>query len=209
MKIIAICGLDKAGKHTQAVLLYNYLSKLGYKVAKSEFHRYDTLFGSIIKDWLNKKIDLSKETLELVITADKQNQQDWFKELEADGYDYLILDRYIGSQLAYGLASGLELDWLLQLNKYMIKPFIEIIIDINENESYNRRGKFGDNDRYEEDIKFLKIVRNIYRKIYEGEIQTYNCRRAIVSGELGINQIHEIIVGNIKLYENNFQKNVY
>lgn len=169
MKIIAIEGLDKSGKHTQTKLLAEYLKTLGYKVVQSEFHRYDTPTGQLIMKWLKKEWDVDQKTIELIMTADKQAQQQWFNQLEEEGVDFLILDRYTTSQQVYAEANGIDPNWTNELQKYMRKPDIEIFIDIPAEESMRRKGKHGENDRYESDLKLLNKVRGLFisRKNYK------------------------------------------
>jgi dTMP kinase len=166
MKIIAIEGLDKSGKHTQSKLLAEYLKTLGYNVVQSEFHRYDTPTGELIMKWLTKQWGVDQKTIELIMTADKQAQQQWFNQLEAEGVDFLILDRYITSQQVYAEANGIDPYWTNELQKYMRKPDIEIFIDIPAEESMRRKGKHnnGENDRYESDLELLNRVRQLYLK---------------------------------------------
>lgn len=164
MKIIAIEGLDKSGKFTQTELLLTYLKACGKKVVKSEFHRYDTPTGKLIMDWLTGKWDVDQHTIELIMTADKQAQQKWFNELEAEGVDFLVLDRYTGSQQVYSEANGIQPMWTEMLQHYMRKPDVEIFIDIAAEESMSRKGKHnnGENDRYESDLELLKRVRELF-----------------------------------------------
>jgi dTMP kinase len=166
MKIIALEGLDKSGKFSQSNLLFEYLKGKGYNVVKSEFHRYDTPTGELIMKWLKKEWDVDQLTVELVMTADKQAQQKWFDELEAEGVDFLILDRYTGSQQVYSAANGVSPIWTAMLQKYMRKPDLEIFIDIPAEESMARKGKHnnGENDRYESDLQMLKRVRDTFMK---------------------------------------------
>lgn len=162
MLIIGIEGLDKSGKHTQSKLLTEYLQSKGYRVVQSEFHRYDTPTGQLIQKWLYNEWDVDKHTIELLMSADKQAQQLWFKKLDESGVDFLILDRYTASQTCYANATGVDRDWTKQLQKYMRLPDFEIFIDIEPNESIRRKGKHGDNDRYERDKELLKAVRKEY-----------------------------------------------
>jgi dTMP kinase len=162
MKIIAIEGLDKSGKHTQSNMLVEYLRSKGYKVEKSEFHRYDTPTGQLIRKWLYKEWDVDQTTIELIMTADKQAQQKWFNELEEQGVDFLVLDRYTKSQFVYSLSNDIEPKWTLELQKYMRKPDMEIFIDIPAEESMKRKGKHGENDRYESDLALLNEVRALF-----------------------------------------------
>jgi dTMP kinase len=164
MRIIAFEGLDKSGKFTQSEMLYKSLLELGLKVEKSEFHRYDTPTGELIMKWLKKEWDVDQHTIELIMAADKQAQQLWFDKLEAEGYDFLILDRYTGSQQVYAKANGVDPEWTAELQRYMIEPDVEIFIDIPAEESMKRKGKHnnGENDRYESDLEMLQRVRQIY-----------------------------------------------
>lgn len=192
MKIIALEGLDKSGKFTQVELLKQKLESDGYKVAKSEFHRYDTPTGQLIMKWLKKEWDVSQETIDLIMAADKQAQQDWFYELEDQEYDFLILDRYTLSQIAYGIAGGLDGRWLSRLHQYMKMPDLDIVIDIPAEISVSRKGKHnnGENDKYESDLVLLQKVRDYYRTVsayYSAPI------KKIVNGERTVKEIHNEI----------------
>lgn len=165
MKIVAIEGLDKATKHTASKALADALNQKGYKAVQSEFHRYDTPTGKLIMDWLTGKWDVSQHTIELIMAADKQAQQENIKHLEENlGVDYLILDRYTTSQLAYAISNDVDYLWVKSLQEHMRRPDIEIIIDISPETSMSRKGKHNDgqNDRYESDKAFLTRVRNYY-----------------------------------------------
>lgn len=198
MKIIAIEGLDKSGKHTQSKMIVNYLRQQGYKVEQSEFHRYDTPTGQLIQKWLYKEYDVDQYTIELIMTADKQAQQKWFEELERQGVDFLILDRYIGSQKVYSCASGVDAFWTFVLQQHLRKPDLEIYIDITPEESMKRKGKWGENDRYESDLILLSNVREFY-------LERVNTRsnRFMVNGMQSIEKIHYDIVGVVNEYIKN------
>lgn len=198
MKIIAIEGLDKSGKHTQSKMIVNYLRQQGYKVEQSEFHRYDTPTGQLIQKWLYKEYDVDQYTIELIMTADKQAQQKWFEELERQGVDFLILDRYIGSQKVYSKANGVDTFWTFALQQHLRKPDLEIYIDITPEESMKRKGKWGENDRYESDLILLSNVREFY-------LERVNTRsnRFVVNGMQSIEQIHYDIVGVVNEYIKN------
>ena len=164
MKIISIEGLDKSGKHTLSEKLLKALREKGYRVEKSEFHRYDTPTGELIMKWLTKEWDVDQLTIELVMAADKQAQQKWFDELEKSGIDILVLDRYTGSQDAYAEANGVNWEWVMSLQTHMRQPDIELFIDIPADVSLSRKGKHngGENDRYESDIALLDKVRDLF-----------------------------------------------
>jgi dTMP kinase len=162
MKIIAIEGLDKSGKHTQTNMLVEHLRNQGFNVVQSEFHRYDTPTGELIMKWLRKEWNVSQTTIELIMAADKQAQQEWFYDLEKNNVDFLVLDRYTMSQFVYSLANNMEKPWVLQLQRFMRKPDLNIFIDIPGEESMKRKGKWGENDRYESDLALLNEVRSLF-----------------------------------------------
>lgn len=196
MKIIAIEGLDKAGKHTQVKLLAEYLESLGYNVATSSFPRYDTPTGELIGKWMRKEWDVDQRTIEFILAADRQAQQTWFKQLESQEVDFLILDRYLFSQLAYGISSGSSYSWIHMMHRYMRKPDLEIVIDIRPIESLSRRGKHnnGKNDRYEEDIRLLEGARTIF---------TQAGPAIIINGMQTIDDVHFNILSEVGHLINN------
>lgn len=115
-------------------------------------------------DFLTGKWEVSQPTIELIMAADKQAQQDWIAELEDAGTDYLILDRYTGSQTVYAAAQGISPIWTERILQYVREPDFELIIDIPPKESMSRKGKHNDgqNDRYESDFSLLQAVRAGY-----------------------------------------------
>lgn len=173
-------------------MLQSKLKSLGYKVERGEFHNYSTTTGKLIMDWLTKKWDTDQTTIELVMAANKQASQSWFKKLEDDGIDFLILDRYTLSQMVYGLATGSDGRWLSTLQNNMMRPNMDIVIDIPAEVSMTRKGKHnnGENDRYESDVKLLGQIRALYKKVstdYSAPV------KHIVDGKNSIDEIHERI----------------
>lgn len=169
MKLIALEGLDHSGKATLVTRLSEYLKQQGNTHAVIDFPRYSTPIGKLISTWLTDKKEAvsyeNKYAFELLQAADKQGFQDSIARLEQDGIEYLILDRYIDSEIVYGLASGIDQDWLTQLTKNMRQPDLSVFIDISVNESMSRTGKWnnGKNDFYESNYTFLDTVRSIYK----------------------------------------------
>lgn len=198
MKIVSIEGLDKAGKNLASKFLANQLALKGLRVVKSEFHRYDTPTGKMIQDYLTKKWDCSDETIELIMAADKQNQQDWFKELEAQGVDVLILDRYTLSQYVYSVSKGVSPYWANALQRYMRQPDYTVLLDISAATSMSRKGKHnnGVNDRYEENLKLLEGVRNNYLENLEAYVRAGSA--CIINGEMPLEHVHREILNAVE-----------
>lgn len=188
MKIIALEGLDKCGKFTQTKLLYERMKYEGFICEKSEFHRYDTPTGDLIRKFLYNEYDADKYTIELIMAADKQMQQNWFKKLKKQKTDFLILDRYTTSQIVYGLANGIKIEWIRSLQKYLTKPSLEIFIDIPVEKSMSRKGKNTTDDKYETNKELLTKVRENYHCVFSNRSNGF-----IVDGMMSIEEIHESI----------------
>lgn len=75
--------------------------------------------------------------------------------------DFVIADRYIPSNLAYGVSRGLRLDWLRGLDKGLPTSGLVIVLDVPVRSSFNRKTK--NRDVHERDQKFLNEVRRTYR----------------------------------------------
>src|SRR5437763_1157271 len=124
------------------------------------------------------------------MTADKQAQQKWFEELEEEGVDVLVLDRYTGSQQVYSKANGVSPMWTQVLQQYMRQPELELFIDVTAEESMRRKGKHnnGENDRYERDFELLSKVRELF-------LQRKNVK---INGMQPIESVHADIVEALK-----------
>lgn len=166
MRIIAVEGLDKAGKHTATNVLEHYFKSQGLKVARVSMPNYDSPTGALIRDWLTGKFDADTKTFELLQAADKQHMQKIIQDFEDDGVEILLMDRYLHSMLAYGAYDN-DLDWLQELTKYMRTPDDVVYLDVEPEVSMHRRGKFGDNDIYESNIDRLRATGRRYHELFE------------------------------------------
>lgn len=162
MKIVVFEGLDKAGKRTQATLLEQALVRKGLCVVRSEFHRYDTPTGKLIRQFLDGKYKVNQLAIEAIMAADKYAQLDWMNRIADEGTDVLILDRYTLSQSVYGAANGVCPGFLYSLLEELPEPDYTVYLDINPLVSMQRKGEHGSNDVYEKDFPLLDEVRNRY-----------------------------------------------
>jgi dTMP kinase len=74
----------------------------------------------------------------------------------------LVSDRYTASSVAYGEASGLDAQWLVEMQKYLPPAAMTIFLDINPETAVQR--KAADRDRYERDLALQIRVRASYRR---------------------------------------------
>jgi dTMP kinase len=159
MPLIVFEGLDQSGKKTQCNLLAEKLERKGYKVKMLSFPDYETPIGKEIKAFLNGERVYNAYVTQILYAANRWEKKEIIEEwLNKKGI--LIVDRYSQSNLAYGIAKGLSLKWLINLEKGLPKPNLVILIDISPITSFKR--KLESRDVYEKNLDFLKKVREAY-----------------------------------------------
>ncbi|MGA4519271.1 dTMP kinase [Solibacillus silvestris] len=166
MKIIAFEGIDASGKETQAHLLTAWLQGQGYNVYQESFPRYDTPVGRLIKDHLQGEINLNDEAFHMLLEVDRQDFMTTVRNMEQNGTDFMVLDRFTLSNLAFGKAKGLDPAWLTKLQEKVIQPDITFFVDISVETSFERRS--GGRDKYESDNELLRKARfNYLETVFE------------------------------------------
>jgi dTMP kinase len=165
------------------------LKKLSKEVKVISFPDYSTRVGKLIKDYLEDKTSFNPEVRQCLYVA---NRWERVREIESwinDGY-MVIADRYVPSGLVYGLANGLELEWMLNLEKGLPIPDLIIVVDVSVNIAFDRETS---RDVYERNKPFLTRVRQEYLRL----AQKFNW--VVVDGERAkhevSNQIWEHVTG--------------
>lgn len=89
------------------------------------------------------------------------------RETLRDGAD-VICDRFWGSLVAFGIAEGLGLPWLLRLSSALPRPDAWIVLDVTPEESARRSAARGKPDRNERDLAKLRRARDAYLRLCLG-----------------------------------------
>jgi dTMP kinase len=161
-KIIVIEGTDKAGKGTQARLLMDALKRSGRICVKMDFPDYTTRIGAEIRAFLDGKRDYPSELKHVLLSANRWEKK---KEIESMIYNgtIIIMNRYYQSNLVYGISNGLNINWLLNLDRGLPKEDIVIVLEIDPTISYQRAVE--DRDAFEKNQKLLAEVHKNYRQL--------------------------------------------
>jgi dTMP kinase len=165
-KIIVLEGLDKSGKTTQAHLLQNYLNDRNPgQTELFSFPDYSTKIGEEIRSFLDGQVQYNAETKHMLLSANRWEKKENILNALRSGKT-IILNRYYQSNLVYGLANGLNFEWLSTLDKGMPKEAVTIVLDVSPRVSYLR--SIANNfvlDDFEKNREFLDKVRNNYLEL--------------------------------------------
>ena len=184
-KIIVIEGIDKAGKGTQSDLLISALKFSGNVCTIMDFPDYTTLIGKEIRAFLDGNRSYTLETKHVLMSANRWEKKNEIESLRENG-TIIIMNRYYQSNLVYGVSQGLNLKWLLNLDKGLPKEDVVIVLEVNPNTSYQRVP--GNRDAFEIDRKLLSKVHKNYRKL----AKRFNWK--IINGERVSGEVHNEIM---------------
>ena len=165
--LVAIEGLDGAGKSTQVSLLASALST----VDVVSFPRYETFFGRHIRALLDGHGEVSAETVDprsmaLWYALDRVQ---WAREHKHGSDGVVLLNRYTLSNAVYQSARSGDaalFDWVLHLEfdeLELPRPDVTVVLDVPPDVSQHRVAHRGDGDDvYERSAGLLARVREGY-----------------------------------------------
>jgi dTMP kinase len=171
-KIITIEGTDKAGKTSQSRMLAETLKASGKVCVVLDFPDYATPIGIEIKAFLEGKRDYPPEVKHLLFSANRWEKK---KEIESmlENGTIIVMNRYWESNLVYGVANGIDVNWLLRLDKGLPKEDLVLMLLVNPSISAKRAEI---QDAFESDPQlaakayknYLKFAKQFKWKIIDG-----------------------------------------
>jgi dTMP kinase len=159
--IIAFEGLDQSGKQTQAERVREHVTARGRECRLLSFPDYDTAIGTEISKALHGERDYDPDVMQLMYVANRYERRRDIARWMAEGV-VLVCDRYLASSIAYGEAQGLDPAWLRDIQRFLPRPGLTILLDIAPETAVQR--KAANRDRYERDLALLSRVRDSYRR---------------------------------------------
>ena len=187
MPLVVLEGIDKSGKKTQTQLLAKRLVASGLGVELVAFPDYGTPLGREIKRFLEGSVVFRPEVRQLLFAANRWEREsdisDWLRKQR-----FVVADRYIPAGLVYGIANGLDLDWMTRLEEGLPKPSVVVVFDVSpEVTSARSRTK----DIYERDLELQRRVRELYLKLS----RVFGWE--VVNGEQPIQDVAEEVWGHV------------
>lgn len=161
--IIGFEGIDGAGKTTQSRMLYDYLNRNGTKCEYISFPDYSTPIGQEIRSFLEQKKEYNLEARHLLYAANRYEHKERIEDWIGEG-KLVVVNRYSESNIAYGGANGLPLEWLTQVESRMPRADYVFHLMLSPDTSASRKSN---PDRYESDLAFLRRVAHVYDAIKE------------------------------------------
>jgi len=187
-RIVAIEGGDGAGKRTIAEALRDRLVAEGLRAKVISFPMYqETLGGRAIGEFLAHRVPAPADPRAVAIfyAADRFESKAFIQELLEEN-DFLIVDRYVASNVAYQAAKVAPeerqaiADWILDLEfgcfglpRPLISVFLNMPVEVarglvgkKDARSYTDRVL----DRHEEDLDLQRRVAETYGRLAADEV---------------------------------------
>lgn len=159
--LIVLEGCDRSGKTTQSTKLVETLNNMKIPAKKMSFPDRFTPIGSIINDYLSRKIELPDRSVHLLFSANRWELEPEIRKQINSGVT-LIVDRYSYSGVVFTSAKQcVDFKWCCGPENGLPKPDLVMFLKISAEEMAKRSG-FGD-ERYE-NIEFQNKVDQNYEK---------------------------------------------
>jgi dTMP kinase len=158
---VAFEGLDQSGKQTQAERVRDHVTARARECRLLSFPDYETAIGAEISRALHGEREYGPDVMQLMYVANRYERRAEMTRWLQEGF-VLVSDRYLASSIAYGEAQGLDPEWLRDMQRFLPKPDLTILLDIAPETAVQRKAT--GRDRYERDLALLSRVRDSYRR---------------------------------------------
>lgn len=162
--LVCLEGIDGSGTSTQARRLGKRLERSGIRRRVIHFPDYRTPVGRLIKGFLLRKTSFEARAIRLLFAANRWERAAEIERTLARGV-IVVLDRYSSSNMAYGVADGLDRKWLEDVETGLPQPSLTVLIDLPSLEALKRKGKSKRLDRYEKNLEYIERVRHVYLRL--------------------------------------------
>ncbi|MEM5836667.1 MAG: dTMP kinase [Candidatus Aenigmatarchaeota archaeon] len=189
---IAFEGITGSGKKTHIKMITEELLIRKIPFTTLSFPDFDNDIAR-----LTKRLQLDPFTLSLLYAADRSFSQERIKALLEAG-QVVITDRYCYSNFAYQAAKGIPLEWLKEIEKYIIKPDIVFLIDVPVEITLARIKQLSLEDfskkevleRIEKEKEILEKVREIFLKLAK---ESKEAKWYVIDATKSIPEVHKEI----------------
>ena len=161
-KLVAVEGIDQAGKRTVCRWLASELRARSLAAELIGFPDYETPLGDVIAQFLRSEKHYPLQVRQHLYAANRWERAADIRSWLDDGRT-VIVDRYSASNIAYGAAQGLDLEWLRGIERGLPTADLTLLLDIPPETSLERKPY--QRDAYEAQLDLLEAARAAYLKL--------------------------------------------
>ena len=146
-------------------MLFEWLKSKKYDTEYLSFPDYSTTIGQEIRAFLNGKKEYSKEARHILYAANRYEHKEEIENWIINKRKVVVVNRYTDSNIAYGTAEGLSLQWVKDIESQMPQADYVFLLEATPELSLARKKK--NRDIFEADLTFLKRVSEVYSALVE------------------------------------------
>lgn len=171
-KLIAVYGINGIGKSTQIDILQKALREKGISVRYQKYPVYDLEpEGPFLNKYLRderfrSENQISTHALQEKFAKNRTRYESTLKDILGAG-ESVIAEDYVGTGIVWGLTWGGSYTFLREINKNLLRPDVEILMDGERFDTAIEKGH-----RNEDDEERIKICRNFLLML--GEIEGWH-----------------------------------
>lgn len=204
-RLFALEGIDGAGKKTWTRFLEDWLTINSFEVRSFEYPDYSSPWGRIIKKYLNDELELDPTEQFFTYFADIFKDQTKIRNLLSQG-SFVIIDRYFPSTIAFQCAKGFSYELAFDILKAAnpLVPDVIFFIDVQPETAIERCRYVKPLDRHERDLKLLRSVAQLYRKIIQKRLLTK--KWIVVDGNKDLETLKKLMEKKLAVIINEWNK---
>ncbi|RUM35273.1 MAG: dTMP kinase [Archaeoglobus sp.] len=195
--LIAIEGIDGAGKTTLAKALKKWLENIGVKAVIVK-EPGNSVWGRKIRESYSKSLSVEEELRLFLKDREVNVREKILPNLRENSV--VIMDRYYYSNMAYQGARGIDIEKIRIENlKIAPEPDLVVLLDCDPEICLSRIEKRGSEKNRFEELEYLKKVRDMFLKIAENEkakVKVVNARRSVDEVFNDVKKLIEPILAN-------------
>jgi dTMP kinase len=196
-RFVVLEGIDGSGTTTQVARLAERLRSAHVPV-RATHEPSDGPVGTVVRQVLTGRVVVPGgrapgwATMALLFAADRMDHVESEIEPFVTGGGVIVSDRYDASSLAYqSVSSGAEardaVEWIRSLNRYVRRPDLTIVLDLQPEVAADRRLRRGEAAQLYEQNEVQRALSAFYRDLAR---HMPNDRIIVIDGNGSIDEVH-------------------
>lgn len=178
-KLITLYGINNIGKSTQCKILIDNLKKHGHDAVYIKYPVYSleptgVFINKVLRESGGRQ-NITEDQLQMWFTLNRYQFEPELKQMLNEG-KIVIAEDYVGTGLAWGSAKGASLEWLTELNKYLLKEDFAIYLKGKRNVQATEASHIHENNN-----ELLEATQFIYDNLAE----KYEWSKVMVKPSIG------------------------